>query len=352
MKDRTNLSRLRQNLLASPHRKTEGFTLIELLVVTVIAGGIVAGLMFIVVQLLGVDQRESARSETQREMQMALDFMSSELREAVYVYDADSLQGFGAEGRTTAVNVPNGDNLNTILPTNLFDASVPVLAFWKHQPFPTAALNKCADAAQRETPAFQSVPCNAGSSYALVVYALSTKDATPKTWSGQARITRYTFTQFQQNGDLRAGYVSPATTGFRSWPYGPNATTSATENLLGGRIGNTPLTPLVDFVSTNATDFVSTTNPMNDKPSCPAEYGAPAATMTPPDAWLTAGSLEKVRSFYACVRTGGEDTNAEVALYLQGNAVGRPGVFTKDNFLPTLQTRVLGRGVLSRSGAN
>jgi Tfp pilus assembly protein PilW len=351
MKDRTNLSRLRRNLLASPHRGTVGFTLIELLVVTVIAGGIVAGLMFIVVQLLGVDQRESARSETQREMQMALDFMSSELREAVYVYDANSLLGIGAGGRSTSSTATDGVNLNTILPAALFNESTPVLAFWKHQPFPTAAVNACANVAQRATLELQGVPCNAGSSYALVVYSLSTRDPAPKTWSGQARITRYTFTQFQQNGTVTAGYASPATTGFRSWPYGPNVTTGATENLLGGRINTAQITPLVDFVSTNPTTFVSATNPINTTPGCPAEYGNVATTMTPPGAWLT-GNLANVRSFYACVREGQEDTNAEVALYLQGNAVGRPGVLTPDNFLPTLQTRVLGRGVLSRQGAN
>ncbi|NJO66710.1 MAG: type II secretion system protein, partial [Leptolyngbyaceae cyanobacterium RM1_405_57] len=82
-------------------RKSSGFTLIELLVVIVIAGGIISGLMYLVVELLGVDQRESSRTETQREMQLAMDYIASELREAVYVYDGRCFAGISTANPPT-----------------------------------------------------------------------------------------------------------------------------------------------------------------------------------------------------------------------------------------------------------
>jgi prepilin-type N-terminal cleavage/methylation domain-containing protein len=351
MENRTMVSRLRQVFLASPRRKTEGFTLIELLVVTVIAGGIVSGLLYIVVQLLGVDQRESARTETQREMQMALDYMSTELREAVYVYDANSLTGTGVGVRSTT-GATDGLDLSTVLPAALFNNSTPVLVFWKQDRFSAGGVTACATATPTQATdlAKAGVNCTAGSAYSLVAYSLSTNNPS-SIWSGQARITRYAYTQFRQDGTVSKSYVNPASTGFRAWPVGTNKSNTLA-NLIpdtGGRID--------DGVQPAAlVDFVATTNPTNPNPTCPGEFTATSAyvPMTPPATagWLNKNtSLVGVRSFYACVREGTEDTNSEVGLYLQGNTFGRPGVFTS-NFLPTLQTRVLGRGVLSRPSVN
>ena len=73
----------------------KGFTLIELLVALLIGGIISSALLYGVVELLQTNQRESSRAETQREMQLALDYISSELREAVFVYDGGCLVGTG-----------------------------------------------------------------------------------------------------------------------------------------------------------------------------------------------------------------------------------------------------------------
>lgn len=76
----------------SKNSETAGFTLIELLVAIVIASLIIVVLLSLVVEILQIDHRQAARDETQQEMQRALNFISEELREAVYVYDGNCLQ--------------------------------------------------------------------------------------------------------------------------------------------------------------------------------------------------------------------------------------------------------------------
>ncbi|TAN85658.1 MAG: prepilin-type N-terminal cleavage/methylation domain-containing protein, partial [Phormidium sp. SL48-SHIP] len=70
-----------------------GFTLTEILVSMIIAGLVMSGLLGLMVELLTSDARETARTETQREMQMALDYISSDIRESVYVYDGNCIDG-------------------------------------------------------------------------------------------------------------------------------------------------------------------------------------------------------------------------------------------------------------------
>jgi len=131
-------------------RQTAGFTLIELLVSTSIASIAVSGLMYIVIQLVQINQRESAQVETQRDLQMALDFMTSDLREAVYVYGGDCLQG-----QTTPTFCPGITNYIPV-PAN----SVPILAFWKLEPLPKQIQDEC-----NKGTADPTVSCDSGRTY-------------------------------------------------------------------------------------------------------------------------------------------------------------------------------------------
>jgi prepilin-type N-terminal cleavage/methylation domain-containing protein len=305
--------------------RVKGFTLLELLVTTAIAGGIVSGLLFIVIQLMSVDQRESAQSETQREMQLALNYISTEMRDAVYVYTGTSLAADPSRR--------NGQSLLDFLPTNLTTESVPVIAFWKQQPFPDAVKLKCAGS----TPP-AGVACTNGSSYALVVYSLSTYDPND-TWKGNARITRYALTEFNSLGVATGGYVNPGVynNNFDAWPYGTNET--GLVNLQTTRPANATPAALVDFV---------------DYPVSPALPVPPVPDVMCPNATTTGvnyviSPTTGVRSFYACVndrQTLGD--SQDVVIYLRGNVKGRPGSALASAFLPTLETRVLSRGVLGR----
>jgi prepilin-type N-terminal cleavage/methylation domain-containing protein len=346
MAKRRLLSRLQQFWYSSRRSPAKGFTLLELLVVTAIAGGIVSGLMFIVVQLMTSDQRESSTSETQREMQLALDYISTEMRDAVYVYTG---------ARLDAIPARNNRRLLDFLPASLSTNSVPVVAFWKMQPFPTNIRTACAGA----TPPAGAV-CNNGASYALVVYSLSTANS-GSPWKGKARITRYALTQFNTTSTQQnAGYVNPGTNSnnFDTWPF--VTTTSGTTN---------PQTTLPTGSSAVLVDFVDNSDntmlPNNagqvgvcppDNPDTPfVDYN-----ISPSPAALSTAGLPGVRSFYACVSTreipvaAGQPVTQDLGdtqdtlLYLRGNVFGRPGGFGATSFLPTLETRVLSRGVLGR----
>jgi prepilin-type N-terminal cleavage/methylation domain-containing protein len=312
----------------------KGFTLLELLVTTAIAAGIVAGLLFIVVQLMSTDQREASKNETQREMQLALNYISTEMRDAVYVYTGETL------GAQTGANAPRGgQSLMNFLPSNLVSTdSAPIIAFWKQQPFPKDVKDACASGS-----ASTDIACTNGSSYALVIYLLS-KSNSDGTWRGKARITRYALTEFQSSGVARtAGYVNPAVynNNFETWPYG--TTETGLVNLQTARPTSMIPAALVDFVD----DGVNSTGQTQLCPNDPNTVG-PDYSISPPDGMLT-GTLAGVRSFYACVNIRNALGNTQdVSLYLRGNVAGRPGGFGSASFLPTLETRVLSRGVLGR----
>ena len=343
-------SRIKSALLPKRHSGTKGFTLLELLVTVAIAGGIISGLMYIVVELMGTDQRESSRSETQREMQMAMDYISTELREAVYVYTGPNLE-CPADAATGAIC------LTSYLPPSLSANSVPIIAFWKQQPFPDTTAGVRGQCYGSTPPA--GVSCLTGSSYALVVYSLSKAPST--IWSKNARITRYVLTEFDTQGNLNKGYVNPgAFNNFATWPMGKDAQTGQTTDLrnvtvLSGRSPGTPIdTPgpvaLVDFVDVKPRQTAV----------CPTE-GVNYST-SPTDKTLNdTGFGSNARGFYACVsirpRPAGSTAtsqdvntgvNQDVILYLRGNADGRPGIIG-DQFLPALETRVLSRGVLGKT---
>ncbi|MGB3613685.1 MAG: prepilin-type N-terminal cleavage/methylation domain-containing protein, partial [Elainellaceae cyanobacterium] len=145
--------------LHQPQPSDEGFTLIELLVTIIVASGIIAGLMYLAVETLQSDQRESDRTETQRDMQLALTFMESELRQAVFVYDAECLVGGGTSGCSGTAT------WGLDLPADM----TPVLAFWRLQPFPQNVRDACAGGTADD------IPCLSGNSYTLVVYSLGTQ---------------------------------------------------------------------------------------------------------------------------------------------------------------------------------
>ena len=360
-------NRLKRSLLSDrthpSHRSNhKGFTLLELLVVMAISSGIIAGLMYIVVELMSTDQRESSRSETQREMQLALDYMSSELRESVFVYTADNLSCAGPTGPGAPPCLP----LTAYLPPSVSTNSVPILAFWKQEPFP-----KTVPAASTRGQCFGAAPppgisCLTSSSYALVVYSLSKANPSiPKIWSDNARITRYELQEFNSQGALTQGYVNPGAYNgnpFASWPVFEDDKDGVLKNIQtatvksgrapGRPIGN-PVT-LVDFVDAQARN-AGGKGGAGETTACPTptDYA-----LTPSLKTLADAGFANVRSFYLCISApsaqiagqpiiANPSENQDIILHLQGNANGRAGIF-KDELLSALETRVLSRGVLTR----
>lgn len=313
-------------------KKTAGFTLIELLVSIVLGSAIVAGLMSLVLELMTTDARETARSETQREMQMALDYISRDLREAVYVYDGACLAGKDVRGRNGSAKAlgsqcpgifqslrPNDSSANQ---------STPILAFWKLDPLPEGM---CPG----------SPSCITGRSYTLVTYFLTDNQGDPK-WKGKARIQRWELPRYQSNGTPVTGYVNPLDVdgGFAKWP-GP----SAAPQLQNGAV-------LVDFLDNRPLQEIAEAQNIDDMSvDCPPEY-----VLTPDDT--------DVRNFYACIKvpdslkppvkpgdppsTGA--FNQKVILFIRGNAAGKPGIKdVNEGYMPAIATQVLNRGVLDKT---
>ncbi len=345
---------------------SRGFTLIELLVVMIIGSLIVTSLMTLVIQLVSTEQRESARTETQREMQLALDYISSDLRQAVYVYDNPSYLPF--------------------LPADLQVAADyrPVVAFWKPKPIdpssiaglpaysPTLTDTGCSTTYSGANDARRS-ECNnlwlQRRTYSLVVYFEVPNDNSNPIWEGQSRIERYELEKYSDVASFtrNPGFVDPSELGaggFENWPQlnGVNCQTSAACGTNIAPPGAPPASPpagsmatLVDFVDTSElrTGRGATKRASEPEESSTASNACPANYDIQP----TRDDTKPHPSFFMCIRDDTPDPNAptissdvrDIQLYLRGNVGARLGGAGGDDVpLDALQTQLTMRGVIDK----
>ncbi|NJM96620.1 MAG: hypothetical protein HC800_04925 [Phormidesmis sp. RL_2_1] len=83
------------------------------MVAMMVAGIVVSGLLYLVVELLQIDRRESILTQVQTDMQRAVDYISDDMREAVYIYDNPA---------TVAAHIDDSPG------------GTPILAFWRINP--------------------------------------------------------------------------------------------------------------------------------------------------------------------------------------------------------------------------
>ena len=289
--------------------RQQGFTLAELLVSVVMSSLIIAALLYLVVELLGVNTREEALTQTQQDMRRALDYINADASESVYIY-ADP---------TTVTDATTG---LTDLPGN----STPVLAFWRIDSVDTSGLPAtCSGATEGECDALKVRQFT----NTLVVY-LQQVNSGNDIWEGPRRILRYELTKYSDVDTLtrNTGYFDPTENvtidgnviGFENWV----------------RVGST-----TDGTTAVLTDYVD--DPLDDSvtPTCPANYeGAPNA----------------LDNFYICARgTDSIGQNRSLIVYLRGNALDDKGVVfgssSDASRLPTLESEVLIRGVIEEQPA-
>lgn len=334
---------------------SQGFTLIELLVAAVIGALVTMGLLYLVLELTQVNQADNSRTETQRDMQQAMDYMSQDLREAVFVYDGACLAGTTSSALTTANFLSDCPGVVRHIPASMSTNGVtPVLAFWRLEPLPPATQLTCKDLADNipTTPTqdmFASAPyCESGKTYTLVVYGISSSNP-GDIWRGQRRIVRYTLSQFEADGDPTVGYVDPTFTGkpqFQQWPYYKDLSKEFSP------VSSAPTRP--DGSSQVLVDFVA--NGDSIPPAKAATACASPSQISP--------TTSPVNSFYACIRGNTQSSrvgasanplesasNQEVLLTLNGDATGRAGFpgNTNSGRLSPLQARVLVRGILDKN---
>lgn len=336
-----------------------GFTLIELLIAAIISSIIVLSLLSLVVEMVSTNRREMARSETQRDMGIAAEYMSSELREAAYVYPGDCL-GSQVGVPSSATYCPGLFGGKRPLSAEGGGKSVPILAFWKLDPLP----DSCNDAL-----------CSnyeiAGRTYSLVVYFLEKRG---QPWAGRAQLTRAELARFNSQGQSGATpYLDPTTPGtsFRTWPFNGSGGAIDGSNFAGMAFNQRTNAVLVDYV-----DDTPDATTSDDKSMCPDDY-----KVTPSSVLLSNQGFPNVRSIYACVRDdtasvssssteSGSSTdrtafNQKVVLFIRGNPDGRYGMDRlacgegsnlnttlrkSDNpcKLAAIKTEVLNRGVANK----
>lgn len=304
-------------------RRQKGFTLLELLVAVLIGGIITSGLLFLVVELLRVDLREETLTQVQQDMRRALDYINSDLSEAVYVYaDPEPVT-----------------NQLTDLPTD----AEPIVAFWRFDPL---SAQDIVDLGDCSTKGAKEEECDTlkvrQAYYTLVVYLHQSNNDPNDIWEGQARIIRYSLPKYVGNVanlNPRSGYADPTLpiagsdperfNSFQDWEKGS-----------GDTEGLKPT--LVDFVALpNSVD----NNCDVDKNGVPDQ----------PD--LSQPFPATSDSFYVCTRSGATatatvQTNQSVIIYLRGDAeAGSAAVnssVSENSRFPTLETEVFIRGVLEK----
>lgn len=284
--------------------RDHGFTLVELLIGLVMAFLVLTPLFGLMISIMNTDEKEQAKTTSEQELQTAIDFITRDLQQAVYIYD---FQGVTNNYNTIAANSGIKDSLPTVT------GGVPILVFWKQEVvsnvIPTTGPNDDA------------------SIYSLVAYYLINSPST--IWSNTARIARW---------QIKDGVRSPSdTSGVTCNPsYNTSIKFVDADNCpspgfkpfdldmnqwqRSGSFTNDPQV-LVDFIDQTPRDQ---TNVPNITPSCAQDDNQPGVTITPI-------SSTTMTSFYACVSNYADPTN-------QGQVISTAQIFIRGNALARIQT--------------
>ncbi|HEY9604839.1 MAG TPA: hormogonium polysaccharide secretion pseudopilin HpsC [Allocoleopsis sp.] len=329
--------------------KTGGFTLIELLVGLILAFLIITPLLGFVVNMMDTDRKEQAKATSEQEIQAALNYISRDLDQAVFIYDAYGLQKI----QTQVPQVTDG---------------VPVLVFWKRQIipniFPTSGLARISDCENNQA---NQDKCDDAFTYSLVAYYLiKSQNCAQSPWSCTARIGR-----IQLDNELKnpkdQNDTKPGSPGFQLFPSSSssleqrmNAWTRAS-----GDIDRNPVQILIDYVDQTQEQIdlafacPTTARPL-PRPDLPKNATDTQAESTPylyrqVPSYKGTGAVPaqfQTGSFYACVDA--EQTLAKV--YIRGNALARnrpktqPSQYDPNNtaYFPRASIQAQGHGLIGQ----
>mgnify|MGYP002778014855 CR=1 FL=1 len=307
-----------------------GFTLIELLVSIVISSIVLGSLLSFMTNMLTSERREQAKSTSEQEIQLALDYIARDLQEAIYIYDADGVQAIADQ-----------------LPHAREKDKVPVLVFWKPtflaQDYPVTTINGTATTVGCLTNLPRTDACSQRDYfvYSLVIYYLI-KDNNPA-WSGAARIGRLELQDGIRDTSNSRNYLTNPAPGFQLFNLAQTGTLQ--DKMNAWRKADTaydpqknPIEVLVDYVDPSSSD--RTPKPLDCQNISPASQLIPANTQL-------ANPLQ-INSFYACV-----DASRNLAqVYLRGSALTRleqNAVYSDSQavYFPSLNIQVKSRGTNS-----
>ncbi|MEG4203638.1 hormogonium polysaccharide secretion pseudopilin HpsC [Microcoleus sp. Pol7_A1] len=330
---------------SGPVQTEKGMTLVELLVGAIMAFLIITPMLGFVVDMLNTDRREQVKSNTEQDLQAAVDFIAQDLSQAIYIYDQVGITA------TTAKLPPP--------PTNT--TGTPILVFWKRQQIKNAVpINSTVSAKTPSACPPNGSECNDTYVLSLVVYYQIRDIAPNPTWcqpSGgtcPTRIARY---------EIRDGVKNPSsfdpTNPYYSLTdadeYAPDAAFDPSFDISKPLVNVTKGAGFKDAqVLVNYIDHSS--GPTVTVNECTTALGNPMDTtgVTPkaiPETTLRIPPAppDIVNSFYACV-----DTSKNIArVTLRGNSLRRLQTDAnydakKSAFFPTASIQVQGLGGLAK----
>ncbi len=327
-------------------QKKGGFTLIELLVGLVLAFLVITPLLGFMINVMTSDRQEQAKSSSEQEIQTALDYISRDLSQAIFIYD-----GFGL--KTVSSQLPSA---------NTGTDAVPVLVFWKRE---FISKNQLPSGTKDDAYVVSLV----------AYYLIKDTPGTSSNWSNTTRIGRVELKDALKDPNDSTKILSQASPGFVS-PFNTTpgaASTQTFEQKLnawksGSGINTNQIDTLIDYVDQSPL----TTAGLNPTP-CSTEArgsGRPdiASTPTPTSAQLAAPYLDRqvppltgagaapaslqTGSFYACVNSEQEKTLAQV--FIRGNSLARnkpknnPPTYSVSQaaYFPKASIQVQGRGFI------
>ncbi|TAE98093.1 MAG: hypothetical protein EAZ78_24800 [Oscillatoriales cyanobacterium] len=325
--------------------KTEkGMTLVELLVGAIMAFLIITPMLGFVVDMLNTDRREQVKSNTEQDLQAAVDFIAQDLSQAIYIYDGKGI---------TAIN-----NTTNKLPAAGDANKIPILVFWKRQQIKnTLPINNSIKPNQCDP---QLNNCNDTYVLSLVAYyQFKDNDTTwcqPSGGTCPTRIARYEI----RDGVRNPYAVDPADSYYKSpgqidksktqdAAFNPDFDFSKpTVNVtMGAGFPNPEV--LVNYI-----DHSTANVPVPTGTQCKTLLGvippSAPATFNENDLLITDTSPNPTHSFYACV-----DTAKNIArVTIRGNSLRRlqPNdadfKTTSSAFFPTATVQVQGIGALGK----
>ena len=116
---------------SGPAQTEKGMTLVELLVGAIMAFLVITPMLAFVVDMLNTDRREQVKSNTEQDIQAAVDFIAQDLSQAIYIYDNIDING-GTRGTVTVTAIKSQ------LPAANDATKIPILVFWKRQQVKTS----------------------------------------------------------------------------------------------------------------------------------------------------------------------------------------------------------------------
>ncbi|MDM3856958.1 MAG: hormogonium polysaccharide secretion pseudopilin HpsC [Aphanizomenon gracile PMC649.10] len=292
-------------------QKPSGFTLIELLVAMVIAFLIITPLLSFMISVLNTDAQEQAKSNTEQELQTAINYIARDLQQAIYIYDAAGVTAISSQ-------LPSATT------------QTPLLVFWKRQ-----LVNNVVTTATSGSNDDTFV-------YSLVAYYLIKDSST--TWSNSARIARWSIKDGVQvsSGVACTGYNAQYITDYcPDAGFSPfSAYFTQSDSLDSGMqkwqktsasYGSNAPVVLIDYVDQTTTS--------------PPAATCPASTTTPPITWSTI-KPSSMTGFYVCV----DKANTTAQIFIRGNALARTNIsninYSSSNttYFPQSSVTVKGRG--------